>query len=73
MTDYMDNKALQINGNDSLVLFGSCFSDNIYKKLRADKMKVLSNPFGVPLYPSDIIAPSLTIMQPTFLRFAQDN
>lgn len=47
----MDNKALQINGNDSLVLFGSCFSDNIYKKLRADKMKVLSNPFGVIFHP----------------------
>ena len=41
----------QINYNSNLLLIGSCFSENIYKKLDYFKFNALSNPFGILFNP----------------------
>ena len=52
-----------------IALLSACKTSSLVLRLPSYSIsQTLSNPFGVPLYPSDIIAPSLTIIQPTFLR-----
>ena len=41
----------QIDYNSNLLLIGSCFSENIYKKLDYFKFNTLSNPFGILFNP----------------------
>ena len=41
----------QIDYNSNLVLIGSCFSENISKKLAYFKFKTFSNPFGILFNP----------------------
>ena len=44
----------QISYSDSVVFMGSCFSENIYKKMASLKLKVLGNPFGIVYNPISI-------------------
>ena len=46
--------AINFNHNDSFLLVGSCFSENIGKKLRRFKFDVLSNPMGIGYNPISI-------------------
>ena len=48
------NPSTQIHYTDSLLSMGSCFSDNIGKKLADHKFDVLSNPFGTIYNPISI-------------------
>jgi len=41
----------QITYNSNILLIGSCFSDNISKKLSYYQFKHLTNPFGILLNP----------------------
>jgi lysophospholipase L1-like esterase len=41
----------QIDYNAKIMLFGSCFSEHIYKKLAYFKFNVVSNPFGILFNP----------------------
>lgn len=41
----------QIDYNSKLLLIGSCFSENIYKKLNYFKFHTVSNPFGILFNP----------------------
>ena len=44
----------QIDYNSKLVLIGSCFSENISKKLKYFKFQTFSNPFGILFNPITI-------------------
>ena len=44
----------QIDYNSKLLLIGSCFSENIYKKLDYFKFNTFSNPFGILFNPKAI-------------------
>ena len=44
----------QIDYDSNLVLIGSCFSENISKKLNYFKFKTFSNPFGILFNPKAI-------------------
>lgn len=44
----------KISFSDSVVFMGSCFSENIYKKMDSLKLKVLGNPFGIVYNPISI-------------------
>ncbi len=45
----------KINIHDSILLLGSCFSDEIGQKLNESKFKVISNPFGTIYNPHSIL------------------
>lgn len=42
---------VQLNHQSALLLCGSCFAENIGRKLQANKFKALSNPFGISYNP----------------------
>ena len=44
----------QIDYNSTMLLFGSCFSENIGKKLDYFKLQNLQNPFGILFHPKAI-------------------
>ena len=44
----------QIDYNSNILLFGSCFSENIGKKLDYFKFQNLQNPFGILFHPKAI-------------------
>lgn len=44
----------KISYSDSVLLMGSCFSENIYKKMNSLKLKVLGNPFGIVYNPVSV-------------------
>ena len=56
MTEF-DFKILapKINANHKLFFIGSCFSENIAKAMKSDKLDVYSNPFGVIFHPEAIL------------------
>ena len=49
--EFRTNIKLQIDYNSKLVLIGSCFSENISKKLKYFKFQTFSNPFGILFNP----------------------
>ena len=54
----------QIDYNSNLVLIGSCFSENISKKLNYFKFPTFSNPFGIlfnPLAIENLIVNAINI------------
>jgi len=50
----LQKESNQIDYNSSLVLIGSCFSENISKKLNYFKFNTYSNPFGILFNPKAI-------------------
>jgi len=50
----LQKESNQIDYNSSLVLIGSCFSENISKKLNYSKFNTYSNPFGILFNPKAI-------------------
>lgn len=44
----------KLNYKDEIILLGSCFADNIYKRLKADHFNAFSNPFGITFNPVSI-------------------
>lgn len=44
----------KISHDDTILTIGSCFSENIYKKLEYRKFDILNNPFGIIFHPIPI-------------------
>ena len=50
----IQNNNLKISYQDQIILFGSCFSENIGQKLKSYKFNVSINPFGILYNPKSI-------------------
>ena len=50
----LKSESNQIDYSSNLVLIGSCFSENISKKLQYFKFNTFSNPFGILFNPMAI-------------------
>lgn len=44
-----------LSHKDSVLMIGSCFSENMYKKLKENQFSVVSNPAGIVYNPSSIV------------------
>lgn len=54
-TEYFPKPAsFKISHDDNILTIGSCFSENIYKKLEYRKFDVLNNPYGILFHPIPI-------------------
>ena len=48
-------QARKVSYSDSVLFMGSCFSENIYKKMETLKLKVQGNPYGIVYNPISIV------------------
>ncbi len=67
----------KISYSDSVIFMGSCFSENIYKKMDSIKLKVDANPFGIVYNPISIAEQiqevlALKIYDETHLEFINE-
>ena len=72
-TEIQHKKAVAaITHNDSIMLIGSCFAENIGAKLTDYKFHTAMNPFGILFNPASI-AQSLDILTDTTFQFAEEH
>jgi len=50
----MPDYTLQLGYNDKIVTMGSCFADEMYKKMKAVKLDCIANPYGILYNPISI-------------------